>query len=315
MAILDDQSEREQGLEPASFVDPLEVYAGNAYLPWEFIHFNLPYRRPAEPVWTRENSNLTFEVVAGRVRQPDGSIDRFVPYGKHARAALLWMCTEAKRTNDPHLTLGSSYSEFLRKLGMQNAGGRSRSGYGTTALRGTLAQLRALFAATISVSSDDDDPDGRLQLRDFGYRLASASELWFSHREATDVDSLLPSTVTLSSELFGSILEHGMPVNLDGWRAIQSTSKSPLALDVYVWLCARLHNLRGVARPTWDQLQAQFGSQTTRKEFVRLFKGALDIAVQQYPEARVSERLDGRGRSLGLELRQSAPAVSPRDSR
>lgn len=106
-----------------------------------------------------------------------------------------------------------------------------------------------------------------------------------------------------------------MPVNLDGWRAIQSASKSPLALDVYVWLCARLHNLKGVGRPTWEQLQAQFGSQTTRKEFVRLFKGALDIALQQYPQARVAERVDSRGRSLGLELRPSPPAVSPRDSR
>lgn len=311
MAIVDDEAG--QALELPSFADPLDVYGGNAYLPWEFIHFNLPYRRPAEVVWTRQNSNLTFEVVAGRVRQPDGSVDRFVPYGKHARAALLWMCTEAKVTNDPVLELGSSYNEFLGKLGFGN--GASRGGRGGTTAKATLAQLRALFAATISVESDDEDPEGRLHLREFGYRLTSASELWFSHKDATDVETLFPSTVTLSAELFGSILEHGMPVNLDGWRTIQATSKSPLALDVYVWLCARLHNLRGVARPTWDQLQAQFGSQTTRKEFVRLFKGALDIAVQQYTEARVSERLDARGRSLGLELRPSPPAVSPRDSR
>lgn len=313
MAIVDDQSEN--ALELVSFADPLDVYGGNAYLPWEFIHFNLPYRRPSELVWTRQNSNLTFEVVAGRVRQPNGEIDRFVPYGKHARAALLWMCTEAKKTNDPHLELGSSYSEFLRKLGMTTSGGQSRSGHSGSVMKSTLSQLRALFAATISVSSDTEDPDGRLHMQDLGYRITSSSELWFSHRDASEVDSLLPSTVTLSSDLFASILEHGMPVNLDGWRAIQSASKSPLALDVYVWLCARLHNLKGVGRPTWEQLQAQFGSQTTRKEFVRLFKGALDIALQQYPQARVAERVDSRGRSLGLELRPSPPAVSPRDSR
>lgn len=142
MAIVDDQSEN--ALELVSFADPLDVYGGNAYLPWEFIHFNLPYRRPSELVWTRQNSNLTFEVVAGRVRQPNGEIDRFVPYGKHARAALLWMCTEAKKTNDPHLELGSSYSEFLRKLGMTTSGGQSRSGHSGSVMKSTLRSC-ALF--------------------------------------------------------------------------------------------------------------------------------------------------------------------------
>ena len=316
MEIVDEQREPGQALEPAVFGDPLDVYGHHAFLPWEFIHFNLPYRRPTEIVWTRQNSNATLEVVAGRVKQPDGTVDRFVPYGKYARAALLWMCTEAKLTSNPTLELGTSYNEFLHKLGVgARAEGAARGGQGAPTVRNTLAQMRALFAATISVSVDDQDPNGKLHLREFGYRLTAASELWFSHRDATEVDSLLPSTVTLSSELFGSIIERGIPVNLEGWRAIQATSKSPLALDVYVWLCSRMFGLRGVARPTWEQLQQQFGAQTTRKEFVRMFKAALDTALKQYPEARVAERVDGRGRSLGLELRPSPPAVAPRDSR
>lgn len=301
-------------LASAHPADPLGVYDHHAYLPWEFIHFNLPYRRPAEPIWTRTNSNATFEVVAGRIQMPDGTVDRFVPYGKQARAALLWMCTEAKLTSSPTLELGNSYNTFLSKLGI-GARTASRGGQGSTTTKATLAQLRSLFAATISVSSDDEDPDGRVHLRDFGYRLTSASSLWFSHREAADVEGLFPSTVTLSSELFGSIIERGNPVNLEGWRAIQATSKSPLALDVYVWLCSRLWGIRGVARPSWDQLLQQFGAQTSRKEFVRMFKAALDTAVKHYPEARVAERFDARGRSAGLELRPSPPAVAPRDSR
>lgn len=312
MQNLPEQTELEQaGAHPA---DPLGVYDYHAFLPWEFIHFNLPYRRPEEPIWTRTNSNATFEVVAGRIQQPDGTVDRFVPYGKQARAALLWMCTEAKLTNSPVLELGASYNGFLNKLGVGTRVG-SRGGQSAKTVKGTLAQLRALFAATISVSTDDEDPNGKLQLREFGYRLTSASNLWFSHRDATDIDGLFPSTVTLSGELFGSIIERGIPVNLDGWRAIQATSKSPLALDVYVWLCSRLYGLRGVARPTWPQLQAQFGSQAGPREFKRLFQGALDLALQHYPEARVRERLDSRGRSIGLELRPSPPAVTPRDSR
>lgn len=295
--------------------DPLGVYDYNAFLPWEFIHFNLPYRRPVEPVWARTNSNATFEVVAGRVQQPDGTLERFVPYGKQARAALLWMCTEAKRTNSPVLELGHSYNAFLVKLGIGERVSGARGGQSSKTTKATLAQLRALFAATISVSVDEQDPNGRMHLKDFGYRLTSSSSLWFSHRGSTDVDGLLPSTVTLSSELFGSIVERGVPVNLDGWRAIQKASKSPLALDVYVWLCSRLFGLRGVARISWAQLHAQFGSQASPKEFVRMFNGALVTAMQYYPEARVSERVSDRGVSLGIELRPSAPAVRPRDSR
>lgn len=312
MQNLPEQTELEQaGSHPA---DPLGVYDYHAFLPWEFIHFNLPYRRPAEPIWTRTNSNVTFEVMAGRVKNPDGTVDRFVPYGKQARAALLWMCTEAKLTNSPVLELGTSYNEFLTKLGMGARVG-SRGGQSAKTVKGTLAQLRALFAATISMDSDNEYPDGKLRLDDRGYRLAADSQLWFSHRDAADIDTLLPSKVTLSDGLFGSIIERGVPVNMDGWRAIQATSKSPLALDVYVWLCSRLYGLRSVARPTWPQLQAQFGSQSGPREFKRLFQGALDLAVKHYPEARVSERLDARGRSIGLELRPSRPAVAPRDSR
>jgi hypothetical protein len=52
VSILDDQGTQGQTRKPVVFEDPLGVFGRNAFLPWEFIHFNLPYRRPAEIVWT-----------------------------------------------------------------------------------------------------------------------------------------------------------------------------------------------------------------------------------------------------------------------
>lgn len=290
---LPEQTELElAGAHPA---DPLGVYDHHAYLPWEFIHFNLPYRRPAEPIWTRTNSNATFEVVAGRIQMPDGTVDRFVPYGKQAlrRAALDVHGGEAHQlTNARAGALVQHVPQQARDRcshGLARWAGEHHDKSNPRAAAPACSRLRLRCRPTMR------DPDGRVHLRDFGYRLTSASSLWFSHREAADVEGLFPSTVTLSSELFGSIIERGNPVNLEGWRTIQATSKSPLALDVYVWLCSRLWGLRGVARPSWDQLLQQFGAQASRKEFVRACSRPRSTAVGHYPEARVAERFDAAG--------------------
>ena len=49
-----------------------------------------------------------------------------LPYGNLPRLLLAWVCTEAVQTQSRELVLGSSLSEFMRKLGMAPLGGGSR---------------------------------------------------------------------------------------------------------------------------------------------------------------------------------------------
>ncbi len=301
-------------LDPRELVDlsedgshPLGVYGHHGYLPWELIHFNLPYRDPKTTKWVRENGDYRLVVTAGEVKHPNGDRTEVVPYGKYARAGLLWMCTEAKIKQTPVLTLGASLNEFMKKLGMTTNGR-----YGGRDKASTLAQLRSLFAATFALSVETPTPRGGVRIQDARYLVAKRSDLWFSSREDDEQEALLPSTVTLSDDLFGSILEHGNPVNLAAWRHIQATSKSPLALDVYTWLACRMYGLSGVVRVNWEQLRGQFGSDSDMRVFKQNFRKALAVALEVYPEANVSEVGEGARTAKGFKgllLKPSAPAL------
>ena len=49
-----------------------------------------------------------------------------LPYGNLPRLLIAWLCTEAVRTQSPELVLGSSLSEFMRKLDIHTqSGGRA----------------------------------------------------------------------------------------------------------------------------------------------------------------------------------------------
>ncbi|WP_130711847.1 replication protein RepA [Vibrio vulnificus] len=292
-------------------VDPHAVFGHHAYIPYEFILFNLPYRKPDGIVWERTNSNARMNITAGEFENPDGTRHRFVPYGKYARAALLWVCTQAKLTGKPTVELGRSYNEFMRNLGIgYRDATKARGGQSSRDVDNCLNQLRALFAATVAITVNEEYEKGRIHIQDMGYRVASSSALWFTKRDSTNIDSMLPSTVTLSDELYGSVLEHGTPVDMGAWRSIQTASKSPMALDVYVWLCHRLHGLPAPTNPTWAQLYEQFGSGSDMKEFKRNFRRAIGVAKKHYPEANVHERLNTKGHSIGLRLLPSKPALS-----
>lgn len=301
----------ERGYEPLS----MGVDQRLGFLPWEFIAFSLPYQRQASDKWVRTNGNYRLTIRAGEVVMPDGSTVELLPYGKYARAALLWMCTQARITGSRTLELGTSYNAFLAQLGI---GGRpegvARGGQSKRNVEACLMQLRALFASTVSVSIIDNERAGVTGVHEMGYRLSHKSALWFDPRQPSGVDSLLPSTVTLSEGLMESI-ERARVVDLRGWKNIQAASKSPLALDVYVWLCARLWNLSRPSYVTWEQLHAQFGSNDSLGSFRQSFRKALAVAQAEYPAARIKEMgRENRSGFRGFLLKRSEPAIAPRST-
>ena len=72
--------------------------------------------------------------------------DNKLPFGNLPRLLLAWVSTEAVRTQSRELILGSSLSEFMRKLGMQDDSGSPRGD--RTRLRN---QMDRLFSATVSL--------------------------------------------------------------------------------------------------------------------------------------------------------------------
>ena len=77
---------------------------------------SLPRTNPGQRLqYKRVNGPYKLVMIAGA--------DNKLPYGNLPRLLIAWVCTEAVRTQSRELILGSSLSEFMRKLGMDSVGG------------------------------------------------------------------------------------------------------------------------------------------------------------------------------------------------
>lgn len=271
------------------------------FLPWELVHFSLPQRATDSLIWTRHNGDRTLHISAGAAQNPDGSVLQMIPYGKYARAAVLFLSTQAKLTNNPTVEIASSYRGYLDQLGItwsrNNAVEAAR-------------QLRALAACTITTSTKKADESGSVQVVEERFAFTRATSIWFTAEFDGEIDTTRPSQLVLNKDFFGSVIERGTPVNLKAWRRLANETKAPLALDVYTWLSCRLYGVNGPTRITWDQLYGQFGSTTDIYDFRRKFAKALEIAKTVYPEANatITKRENGKGFS-GLFLQPSPNAL------
>jgi hypothetical protein len=77
-----------------------------------FAMTSLPHKRIEEALWRREGHRTTLLVESGRHRNGDllG-----VPYGSIARLILLYLQTEAVRTNSPEVELGRSMKSWMER--------------------------------------------------------------------------------------------------------------------------------------------------------------------------------------------------------
>ena len=168
-------------------------------------------------------------------------------YGTLPRLLLAWVCTEAVRTQSPELILGDLLSEFMRKVGIY-----STSGDKHTRLRN---QMRRLFGCTVSLLYEDARGEATLNAP-----IARLTEFWWSERQP-DARSLWESKIELGEDFFNEIIRCPIPIDLNTLRAMK---RSPLGLDLYLWLTYRTFGLKRPLRLTWPVLYRQFGVDPAR---------------------------------------------------
>jgi hypothetical protein len=253
----------------------------------------LPHRKLAD--------DLPWQIVSERVRlvvqpglRPVGNNDTLksvgVPFGAHARLILLFLQTEALRTNSREVELGSSLRHWMKRIGIQPGGSAFRSvrdqaerisrcrltfhiqGTGnTSALVNQSVVDRALF-----IEADENCGQGRLSLE----------------------------VAKLSEGYFEQLKRHPVPLEE---AAIKALSNNSAAIDAYIWLAYRLHSMQADRLVTWKALKAQFG--TSYKQlyhFKAKWPKALALAAAVYPDAGVEIRDDG------VVLKPSRPPVAPK---
>lgn len=211
----------------ANYLSDEDTGLGFAYSGW--AQCALPHKKLADDAhWGITSEKVRLVVEPGR-RPLEGSDNLEwigVPYGSHARLILLYLQTEALRTQSREVELGRSLREWLGKLGISVGGmtGRSvrdqaerisrcrltfhLSGTGGSGLVNQNIVDRALF-----IEETIGERQGRLSLE----------------------------TAKLSEGFFDQLRKHPVPLEE---AAIKALSNNAPALDAYLWLAYRLHALK-----------------------------------------------------------------------
>ena len=172
----------------------------------------------------------------------NATADHKLPYGNLPRLILAWVCTEAVRTRSRDLVLGKSLSEFMRTLDIYSNSGRVH-----TRLRN---QMNRLFGCTVTMVYEE--PGGFARVSSF---VADKHEFWWNERKPNE-SSLWESKIRLGEALFNEIVNHPVPLDMNTLTALK---RSPLGLDLYLWLVYRTFTLRAAQQITWRQVYRQFG--------------------------------------------------------
>ena len=173
-----------------------------------------------------------------------------LPYGNLPRLLLAWVCTEAVQTQSRELVLGSSLSEFMRKLGMAPLGGGSRGE--RTRLRN---QIDRLFNANVRLTYEDEH--GKQFIAS---NIADRGELWWDSKRPNE-RVLWESKIYLGEAFFHEIINHPVPLDMNTLKALKRCS---LGLDLYLWLAYRTFSLKRPLRLTWPHLYRQFDADPSK---------------------------------------------------
>jgi len=281
-----------------SVVEAASLYMGDEDNALNFVYSGwaqcaLPHRRLAEDAaWEISAEKVRLVVEPGRRpsgTNGDGPLEFMgVPFGSHARLILLYLQTEALRTNSRDVELGRSLRDWLGRIGV-SVGGRTGRLVKDQAER--ISRCRLTFhlqggksAGLINQSIVDralfiDDGDvvqGRLSLE----------------------------MAKLSEGFFEQLRRHPVPLEEAAIRAINN---NPAALDCYLWLAYRLHALSAPRLVTWKALKGQFGVGFKEAyHFKNKWTQTLQMALAVYPAAKVEVT------EQGVILQPSRPPVAPK---
>jgi hypothetical protein len=273
---------------------------------------SLPRTNPGDRLqYKRQNGPYKLIMIAGG--------DNKLPFGNLPRLLIAWLCTEAVKTQDRKLLLGPSLAHFMHQLGIYSDSGGSRGD--RTRLKN---QIDRLFHCRVDLIYEDQH-----KKRATHGNIAKETMLSWDYREP-EQNTLWKSWILLGEELFNEIIAHPVPLDM---RILKAMRRSPLGLDIYMWLSYKtyaLHQnrltnrhrhqtggntarLKEIETLSWPRLYMQFGAhpekaadnvvvQSFRKDFLRELR-KLKICWRD---------LDYTKREGALEIAACRPSVEPK---
>lgn len=246
----------------------------------------LPHKRVSDPIWEKDGGTVKLLVESGldHDRQPVG-----IPYGSIARMILLYLQTQAVRTQSREVELGASMNAWLKAMDIP-VGGKTYHAVREQSRR--ISRCRLTFFRRTEKAE---------MVTNGAFVRDSILPLDPTHTQMP----LWQERVRLDEGFYQSLIAHPLPLREAAVRQISSRS---MAIDLYVWLAYRLHALPGPLTVSWQALRGQFGAGYRELRFFRRdVLPNLRLALAVYPEARVSiEEKDG------LILYPSSPPIAER---
>ncbi|MEJ1977656.1 MAG: replication protein RepA [Acetobacteraceae bacterium] len=174
-----------------------------------------------------------------------------VPYGSLPRLVLIHIMTEAVRTKSRHVVLGTSFTDWMRRMGFRTISYGPRGS--ATLIR---QQLDALLACEWMIRWDSEDSQGT---KEFGVKEIRLTTEYggVDMRSGTFVRD-----IHLTEDFFDHLRKHAVPLNE---HAIRQLRDSATALDLYTWLAYRLprHQPEKAGDAELQQLAVHFGNEGT----------------------------------------------------
>ena len=205
-----------------------------AYLARELVQCTLPHSDPGDVNgWARTNGNFSLVLQPGFDNKSKKSIG--LPYGPLPRLLLLWIVTEAIRTQSRTIRLKDTLNEFLREIGLDPDTGRGPRGDATRLKK----QMERLLNCRISFRYSEGGAQ-KGQSAFLNMEVAREGRFWWDLTNPAGGE-LFESEIVLGEVFFEAITSAPVPVDM---RALLPLKKSPLAIDVYTWATYRLHTMQ-----------------------------------------------------------------------
>ena len=256
------------------------------------IQCTLPHSDPKARDWKRTNGDFTLIISSGVDKDlvPYG-----IPYGSFPRLTLAYIITEVKESRKRTIELSSSFGGFLKEIGyIGNLRGNTRASKTVQGQLQRLLKSSITFDRSEGTTEQGSDLFGRLD-------VADTATLWWDYKQP-DQGSLWGSHIELSEKFYQAILANPVPLRTDILAALK---KSPLALDVYMWLSYRLFTLQNAGQEqvtlSYGRLQEQFGTGIAEKNY-RNFRSRFKQALADVAKYWVSP--DGTKELLNYELHE-----------
>jgi hypothetical protein len=252
-----------------------------------FLHsalcaMSLPVRRPDDetaPI-IRHDGQYTLVITPRPVLQRLAGQQQMsilgVPYGSLPRLVLIHIMTEAVRTRTRHIVLGSSFTDWMRRMGFRSISYGPRGS--ATLIR---QQLDRLLACEWMIRWDKENEKGDQEFAVKEVKLTN------DYAGTSTRNGAFSREILLTEGFFEHLREHAVPLDENAVRQLRDSATS---LDLYTWLSYRLPRINR-NRPTllsWQQLAVHFGNEGKNiRKFRQTIRDSWERQVSAvYPEAK-----------------------------